>query len=117
MILFLKQGGLVAVDILLEIINFPVWWYGAGFKKVFGSVLLAIKNAWAQLELYNLVNNLTTPMFGRYSTISRILSAVVVVLITLGRVFQILIVSLWYLAILVLWLGLWPVSLWLVVSR
>ena len=115
MILFLKQAELIITDIILEIINFPLWWYGVGLKRVISVAITTIKQVWVNLDFYNLPHNLSTPMFGRYGLINRIFSTMVVLLILIGRLGRFVVTALGCFIILFLWLGLWPISLLIIV--
>jgi len=61
-------------DLVLDILNFPVWWYGKGLKERWRFLVKNIKEANRRTALVLWLKNLFTPMYGYYDIWSRLIS-------------------------------------------
>ena len=69
-----KSLRYVLIEILLDFVYFPLWWYTRGLKKVALFCLEQIKNWGGRLSLRILFANLLKPMYSDYSKSGRIIS-------------------------------------------
>lgn len=65
----------IVVEILWDIIYFPVWWYTKGIKRIFLYCINSAKlHVTRRLALGVWLKNMFTPMFGDYTKEGRIIS-------------------------------------------
>lgn len=69
--LFVKY---IIIDLLGDLLYFPVWWYTSGFKKFVFFCIKKIKNVENSLGISIWLNNLFVPMYGQYDLQGRIIS-------------------------------------------
>jgi len=81
---FLSYSGKIIISLVLEVIYFPIWWYGAGFVRL-------IKNVWhffcareRGLGFLIWLKNILVPMYGQYDFMGRVISFII-------RLFQIIV--------------------------
>lgn len=92
------------IDIAVDIIYFPIWWYSSGFLAALKSATHWVRLAHSYLAPGLWLKNLFVPMFGQSDWEGRIVSFFV----RLGNVFmRSLMLLLWILAVLAVLL-LWP---------
>lgn len=80
-VLFLRY---VFLDAAFDIVRFPLWWYGAGGRRVFTWYGESILYMVERLAFIVLLKNLATPMFGDYSRQGRAISFGVRLMLLLG---------------------------------
>jgi len=104
----------ISIQILLDIIYFPLWWYSVGFVRTLKSLGLFLKEKWTIIGAGVWIKNLFTPMYGQTDFASRAISFFV-------RLFQIIFRFLAFVLFLVLviiavflWLSL-PISVILLI--
>jgi len=61
-------------DFLIELFEFPVWWYTVGLRNVIRLIFQSIQRVANSLRLPTLFRFLLTPMFGLRDWVSRIIS-------------------------------------------
>ena len=102
---FLTYGGKIILQIIGEILYFPIWWYTVGFGRL-------VKNSWGFLKNQEInlgfgvwLKNIFVPMYGQRDFASRLISFVM-------RLIQIIFRG----AVLLLWLFLVLLALiiWLI---
>lgn len=71
---FLSAVKYIVIDVILDVIYFPVWWYTVGTKKVLFFIGREIKALADMLSLKILFKNLLKPMYGDYSRSGRLIS-------------------------------------------
>jgi len=64
----------ILVDLVLDILYFPLWWYGRGFLKTLFFCGRKIKDASGRLGLGVWVKNLFKPMYGQRDIAGKIIS-------------------------------------------
>lgn len=64
----------VLIDLIGDILYWPVWWYSKGLLKAGLFCLREIKNQEERLGLTIWMKNIFTPMFGQYDIEGRIIS-------------------------------------------
>ena len=67
----------LALDFLLDLVYFPVWWYSAGAKKALLFCFHRLQDANAYLAPGLWFKNVFVPMFGQYDWQGRIVSFIV----------------------------------------
>ncbi|MDD5749287.1 MAG: hypothetical protein PHO91_00670 [Patescibacteria group bacterium] len=100
------------LDLVAEILYFPLWWYGAGLKQTIVSVFRYIKRTARDLALPLLFKSMFKPMFGQYDREGRIISFFMRIVITFSKLIVFFIASLLYLITIVLWVALPPLVVW-----
>ncbi|MFA6254615.1 MAG: hypothetical protein WC675_01110 [Patescibacteria group bacterium] len=92
----------IIIDLIGDILYWPVWWYSKGLAKVGLGCLQEIKNQAEVLGIAVWIKNLFTPMFGQYDIEGRIISF-------FARLIQIIVRSIlllfWIILILILFLA------------
>ncbi len=104
MFVFLETLRFVLVDVLLEVIYFPIWYYTSGTLKVLRQMGKHLRALAASLNLRILWKFLLQPMYGQTDIWGRIISLVMRVLQFIVLSLLSLIYSLVWLVVLVLWL-------------
>lgn len=61
-------------DFILELFEFPLWWYTVGLRNVLRLIFQSIRRVGVSLSLPILFRFLLTPMFGLRDWVSRIIS-------------------------------------------
>lgn len=112
---FLTYGGQIILQILGEILYFPIWWYSVGFGRL-------IKNAWRfwrnqerTLGFSIWAKNIFVPMYGQRDWASRIISFFVRLVQIIARGIILMFWLLIILIILILWLA-FPLLLLLAIA-
>ncbi len=96
----------VIVDLVLNIIYFPVWWYTIGLMKV---VRLVVREARSLAQTFNLkilFQSLLIPMFGQYDLAGRIISFFVRIVYTSGLFVISIVYTVLLCCMLLIWLTL-----------
>src|SRR3989344_9322023 len=75
----------IIVDLVGDIIYFPLWWYTQGLKKVVLSFFFNLQSTARNLALRLLLLNILKPMFGQYDRAGRVISFFMRLVILIGR--------------------------------
>jgi len=102
----------LVIDIIGEILYFPLWWYGQGLKQTAGHVFHSIKNANRDLAIGLMFRNLFKPMFGQYDRTGRLISFFMRFILTFSRLIVFMFISIFYMTVIVFWLFLPIVVAW-----
>jgi hypothetical protein len=100
-ILVLQRIGL---DLFLDIVYFPVWWYTGGAKQVFLKCIAMIRNTNQRMAPGLWLKNLFVPMFGQTDWQGRIMSVFIRFINFVVRFIGLFIWSLIILALFFVWL-------------
>ncbi len=92
----------ILIDILWDILYWPVWWYSRGLIKAGNLALRQIVLQYHQLALGVWVRNIFVPMFGQYDWQGRIISFFIRLVQIIARCILLVI---WMAIIAVLFLG------------
>ncbi len=100
----------VAVDFLLHVVYFPVWWYTGGLKKagIYCINLLSTGNDYLAPDLW--IKNIFVPMFGQRDWEGRLVSFFIRLVNILFRIIGFILWAAIVSVIFLLWL-VWPVFL------
>src|SRR3989339_842340 len=93
------------IDLIGEILYFPIWWYGPGLKRTVLHVFKSIKNTSRNLALVIMFKSLFKPMFGQYDREGRIISFFMRLFLTLGRLLSFLAIVVIFLIIIIFCIG------------
>jgi hypothetical protein len=104
------------IDIALDILNFPVWWYSRGFVKALKASGASLYNSYRDLAIGILFKNMFKPMYGEYSLSGRLISFFARIFILLFKLTQFLIWLIILLVMLILWLALPWVVIYKIIS-
>jgi len=63
---FIFYTGKIVVEIIMDIIYFPLWWYSRGLFNFLLSVKNFLVNKQKGLALFVWIKNIFKPMFGQY---------------------------------------------------
>lgn len=92
-------------DFILELFEFPLWWYTVGLRNVLRLIFQSIRRVGVSLSLPILFRFLLTPMFGLRDWVSRIISFGVRIV----HFFILFFISICWTLVLVVFLFLWLV--------
>ncbi len=105
----------ITLDLLLDILYFPLWWYTKGLKKVFSFIREKTKDLARALSIKILVAYLFKPMFGQYDRTGRIISFFMRCFQLLMNLFFFLVGFIGFLVLLVIWIGLPVVAVYQII--
>lgn len=92
------------VDLIGEILYFPLWWYTQGLTRIIAYVFNSIKNTNRNLAVGLMFKNLFKPMFGQYDREGRIISFFFRIILTFSRSVIFVGLVILYLLVIVFWL-------------
>ncbi len=115
--IFLKAIKVIFLEIIWEIIFFPIWWYNQGLKRVILYVWNSLKNSSRILALPIMFKNLFKPMFGQYDREGRLISFLMRIILTISRVLVFLVLLFLNIIILLIWILLPVVVIWLYIAN
>lgn len=101
---FLTYSGKIIIQILGEILYFPLWWYSVGFFRLLTSLWRFWRNLEKVLGFSVWVKNIFVPMYGQRDITSRLISFVMRSVQIVVRGAGLLFLLLPLLIILILWL-------------
>lgn len=111
MTLALKQTTDLVIEFLFDVVRFPWWWYSGGLKLVFDKCWRGLTIARARVGLGIFARYLFKPMYQDYSWQGRIISFFMRLFLLIEKSIRLTIMTIWYLAIFIIWLLLLPTSL------
>ena len=74
---FLTYGGKIILQILGEILYFPIWWFSVGFGRLAKGAWRFWRNQEINLGFSVWAKNLFVPMYGQYDWAGRLISFVI----------------------------------------
>lgn len=103
--IIVAAGRSIAIDIVGDVLYFPIWWYTSGLKYRLKRFIQSIGDMADQLALRLLLLNIFKPMFAQYDRAGRIISFFMRIVILIARsvyffifmLLQILIIAVWIL--------------------
>lgn len=71
---FVLYSGKILVEIVRDILLFPMWWYGRGLLLVFKKMLAFLENRQKSLALLVWIKNIGKPMYGQQDWQGKLIS-------------------------------------------
>ena len=93
----------VAIDLVGNVLYWPVWWYTVGLKDFVLGRFVAIKRFEGDIGLTIWVVNWGKPMYGQYDIGGKIISFIIRTLGIIFKVVQLLIISILEMVLIVVW--------------
>lgn len=93
----------IFLDLIGEILYFPVWWYTQGLVSVVLRVLNSIKQTSHNLALPLMFKNLFKPMYGQYDRTGRLISLLMRFVLTFSRLIVFILMVIFYVCFIVFW--------------
>ena len=103
---------LIFVDLILEIIYFPLWWYSSGLYRTGVFCLQQIKKQWNNMGLGIHFKFLFKPMYAQRDFAGRVISFFARLVQLIFKLVAFLIFILIFLLIFILWIALPLIVLW-----
>ena len=103
---------LIFVDLILEIIYFPFWWYSSGLYKTGVFCLQKIKEQWNNMGLSIHFRFLFKPMYAQRDFAGRAISFFIRTIQLIFKLFSFLVFILVFLVIILLWIVLPIIIIW-----
>lgn len=94
---------------LVSVFSYPIWWYSTGLINLVSWIQEGLRYRWRKYALGLWLTHLTTPMYGEYSWIGRIISFFMRIAVVFGRGVAWFVEALVYGLLLIMWL-VWPVA-------
>jgi len=110
--IIVQATKILLVDLIGELLYFPIWWYTQGLKRVVLYVFNSIKNTNRNLAVGLMFKSLFKPMFGQYDREGRIISFFFRLILTFARTIAFLILVAIYLLAIVFWILLPVAVVW-----
>ncbi|MCD4761078.1 hypothetical protein K8R42_04230 [bacterium] len=107
----------IFLDLIGEILYFPIWWYTQGLKRTALYIFNSIKNTSRNLALVVMFKSLFKPMFGQYDREGRLISFFMRIILTLARLILFIVLATLQLAMLVFWIILPALVVWGLVNN
>lgn len=95
---------LIIIDLIGEVLYFPVWWYSQGLFKTAIYVFGSIKSTSRNLALSLMIKSLFKPMFAQYDRTGRIISFFMRLLLLVARSVFFIFTSVFYCLFLIFWI-------------
>ncbi|MFA5126746.1 MAG: hypothetical protein WC465_01925 [Patescibacteria group bacterium] len=108
---------LLFLDLIGEILFFPIWWYTTGLKNTMLYLVQGLKNSNYSLGLSLLLKNIFQPMYGQYDRAGRAISLLMRLLIIIYKLILFIFILAYYVAVVLFWLVLPPLVVWGVISN
>ncbi|MFA6466798.1 MAG: hypothetical protein WCV71_02995 [Patescibacteria group bacterium] len=110
--IIIQASKILLIDLIGEILYFPIWWYSQGLKRTVLYVFNSIKNTNRNLAVGLMFKSLFKPMFGQYDREGRIISFFFRLILTFARSIVFLILLCLYLLMIVFWIFLPVLVVW-----
>ena len=110
--IIVQATKILLVDLIGELLYFPIWWYTQGLKRVVLYVFNSIKDTNRNLAVGLMFKSLFKPMFGQYDRQGRLISFFFRLILTFARTIAFLILVAIYLLAIVFWILLPVAVVW-----
>lgn len=113
--LLIKSLKFIIIDVVLDFVYFPLWWYSQGLKQVGSFVGRQIKQEALNLSLALWLKNMFTPMYSDYTLSGRLVSFFMRAIVL---IYRLVVLSLWsvlLIGLLLVWLVLPILVAWQIV--
>ncbi|MBT4349958.1 hypothetical protein HOD19_04260 [bacterium] len=101
--IFIKTIKTLFIDLIGEILYFPIWWYTRGLKGVFVYIWRSVKKLAYSLSLKVMITHLLSPMFGQYDRAGRAISFFMRFILLISRFVVFVIGTVLYICLLAFW--------------
>ncbi len=105
------------IDLLKEVLYFPIWWYTAGLKRTILYIWNGIVGSLRNLSLPIMFKNLFKPMFGQYDREGRIISFFMRIILTISRSVAFIFFVIFYILLLIAWIVIPIIVIWGIVNN
>ena len=107
----------IFIDIILDIIYFPFWWYSAGFWFALKKVATFLSNQQKSLGIFIWLKNIFVPMYGQRNLSGFLISFFMRIIQIIFRSLIMIFYLLLSLVYLIIWLGLPIAVVWEIVYQ
>lgn len=107
----------LAQETIVSVLYFPLWWYGAGLRRVLAALGRSFTNYHAALGVSVWVKNLFTPMYGVRDITGKLISFFIRLFEILGRALVLLVWAALLGIFLMAYLALPLFALWQIISQ
>jgi len=107
-----QASKILLIDLIEEILYFPIWWYTQGLKRTVLYVFSSIRNTNRNMAVSLMFKSLFKPMFGQYDREGRIISFFFRLILTFVRSIAFLALVVLYLVMIIFWIFLPIVVAW-----
>ena len=104
--ILIKAFKVLFLDLVAEILYFPLWWYSVGLKSILLNFFANLREAQRNLGLGLLFRNMFQPMFGQSDREGRIISFFMRLLIVAYKSILFLAQFILYFTIVIFWVAL-----------
>jgi hypothetical protein len=94
---------------IVSLFSYPIWWYSTGLTGLVTWIQDGLRYRWRKYALGLWLRHLTTPMYGEYSFLGRVVSFFMRIVVVFGRGVAWLVEAFIYALLFVIWL-IWPVA-------
>lgn len=101
---FRKISKFVLIDIIFEIIYFPVWWYSYGLSSVFKFSIKSIKQNFRNYGISIGFRFLFKPMYSQNDFWGRIISFFMRLIVLIFKLIVFFVIFIFYIFIFILWI-------------
>ncbi len=101
---FLFYLGKISIQVLLDIIYFPLWWYSVGFFRILKNLGIFLRERWMVIGAGVWLKNIFVPMYGQTDFASRAISFVIRLVQIICRFIVYILFVLISIIVLALWL-------------
>ena len=102
--IFYTSTKYVLIDLIGDILYWPLWWYSKGTVKAGLFCLNEIKAQEERLGVMIWIKNISTPMFGQYDIEGRLISFFVRIIQIIARIILLLVWAIFMIALFLGWL-------------
>jgi hypothetical protein len=110
--IFIQTIKTLFIDLIGEVLYFPIWWYTRGLKRVVLFIWHSIKKLARNLSLKIMITSLFRPMFAQHDRAGRIISFFMRLILLVSRIVVFVLFSVLYSVILIFWLVLPVLVVW-----
>lgn len=103
-VMFIIRLQRLALQFVLDIVYFPVWWYTRGIMRALNTIKIMIREGNDQFVPFLWMKNIFVPMFGQYDWQGRIMSFFMRVINTIFRLIALFIWSIVIIIFALLWI-------------
>lgn len=107
----------ISIQILLDFVYFPLWWYTLGFLRFLNGVGGFLRDQWIIIGAGTWIKNLFTPMYGQRDFVGRAISFVIRIFQIIFRFLAFLFFAVLSFLAIIFWLLILPTVIYLIFFR